>query len=356
MSVTLNGSNGITFNDGSSQTAAASPFGLKNRIINGDMRIDQRNAGASVTPATGTYTLDRWFFAISQSSKFTSQQDAGAVTPPVGFVDYLGITSSSAYSLLSADYFQLQQRIEGYNIADLGWGTANAKTITLSFWARSSLTGTFGGSIRNSADTYGYCFSYTISSANTWEYKTITVTGPTSGTWLTTNGLGIDLRFSFGMGTSYSGSAGTWGVSSGYAPTGAVNVLGTNGATFYLTGVQLEVGSTATPFERRQYGNELALCQRYYQKYSDYDSLGIGRDTGTAFFGYPLRPKMRTNPTCTYTCGNVDRFGIAFTATTAAVVLDARDNHVTTYTSVTMSGRGEPCGPANSVLTASAEL
>jgi hypothetical protein len=267
MSVTLNGSTGVTFNDGSSQTSAASPFGLKNRIINGDMRIDQRNAGASVTPTTNaTYTLDRYTAILSQASKFSVQQNAGSVTPPTGFTNYLGVTSLSSYAVLAADLFLIQQRIEGFNIADLGWGTADAKTITLSFWVRSSLTGTFGGALNNSAFNRSYPFTYTISVANTWEQKSVTIAGDTTGTWLTTNGTGINVNFGLGVGSTYSGTAGAWAAGEKDSATGAVSVIGTNGATWYLTGVQLEVGSTATPFERRMYGQELQLCQRYYEK------------------------------------------------------------------------------------------
>jgi hypothetical protein len=241
--------------------------GFKNRIINGAMVIDQRNAGASVTVLTTTgYTLDRWNFEVSQSSKLTCQQNAGSVTPPVGFTNYLGITSSSAYSIGSGDYFTLRQIIEGYNIADLAWGTADAKTITLSFWVRSSLTGTFGGALKNNASNYNYPFSYTISAANTWEQKTVTITGPTSGTWLTTNGVGIQVYFGLGVGSTYSGTAGAWTASNVVSATGATSVVGTNGATFYITGVQLEKGSTATSFDYRPYGTELALCKRYYDK------------------------------------------------------------------------------------------
>jgi hypothetical protein len=280
MSLVLNGTTGVTFNDASLQGAAASPFGLKNRIINGDMRIDQRNAGASVTPTTGQYSLDRWLVGMSQTSKFSVQQNAASVTPPTGFTNYLGITSLSSYSILATDFFQFIQKIEGFNTADLAWGTANAKTITLSFWARSSLTGTFGGSIRNSNDTYSYCYDYTISSANTWEYKTITIAGATSGTWLTNNGVGIEVRFSFGMGSTYTGTAGSWGASSAYAPTGATSVVGTNGATFYITGVQLEQNTSATPFERRLYGQELINCQRYFLKT---DVLGNGNGAAATY-------------------------------------------------------------------------
>jgi hypothetical protein len=248
---------------------------MKNRIINGNMTIDQRNAGASVTNvgSASTYTLDRWFYFASQASKFTVQQDAGAVTPPVGFNDYLGITSSSAYTVGSSEIFLLSQHIEGFNVADLNWGTANAKTVTLSFWVRSSLTGTFGGSLRNDASNRSYPFTYTISSANTWEQKSITVAGDTSGTWLTTNGTGIRLAFGLGMGSTFSGTAGAWAAGNFISATGATSVVGTNGATFYITGVQLEVGSTATSFDYRPYGTELALCQRYcYQ--------ALGRDVG----------------------------------------------------------------------------
>jgi hypothetical protein len=283
---------GVTFSDASSQTAAASPYVLKNRIINGDMRIDQRNAGASVTPSSGvtTYTVDRWATYGSQSSKFTIQQNAGSVTPPSGFTNYLGVTSSSAYSVSASDLFVVMHRIEGFNAADLDWGTANAKTVTLSFWVRSSLTGTFGGSLQNSSQNRNYPFSYTISAANTWEQKTITITGDTTGTWLTTNGIGIRLNFGFGVGSTYSGTAGSWSATEYYSTTGATSVVGTNGATFYITGVQLEVGSTATPFERRLYSQEFANCQRYLpavNSNSTVDTIMNGQSASTtAFYTY----------------------------------------------------------------------
>jgi hypothetical protein len=284
MPLVLSGTNGVTFPDNSLQAAAASPYVLKNRIINGDMRIDQRNAGASVTPTTdSTYTLDRWRVGISQSSKFSVQQNAGSVTPPAGFNNYLGITSLSSYSVGSGDYFLLEEKIEGFNVADLGWGAAGATTVTLSFWVRSSLTGTFGGVFRNSAENRSYPFSYTISTANTWEQKTVTVDGDTSGTWLKTNGAGIAIAFSFGMGSSVSGTAGAWVSANLGSVTGATSVVGTNGATFYITGVQLEVGSSATPFERRLYNQELANCQRYFVKYDFPVNTGLGASPlGTA--------------------------------------------------------------------------
>jgi hypothetical protein len=308
MSLILDGTNGTTFNDGSNQPAAASPYVLKNKIINGDCRIDQRNAGASVTFNDGVFPVDRFRSNVSQSSKMNAQQNAGSVTPPAGFTNYLGMTSTSAYSVGASDYFDLAQFIEGFNVADLAWGTANARTVTLSFWVRSSLTGTFGGSVSNSATNRSYVFSYTISAANTWEQKSITIAGDTTGTWNTTNGQGILLFFGMGDGASVSGTAGSWGSTFFRNVTGNTSVVGTNGATFYITGVQLEQGSTATPFERRMYGQELANCQRYFYSYNaaspfNTDSGGYARQpiqvTGSnTSKWYPQYPvPMRVCPT-----------------------------------------------------------
>ena len=277
----------------------------KNLIINGNMAIDQRNSGASVTiPAASiTYTLDRWFGYAAQASKFTVQQNAGSVTPPSGFTNYIGATSSSSYSVGASDLFITSQRIEGLNTAHLAWGTADAKTVTLSFWVRSSLTGTFGGSVKNSAGNRSYPFSYTISSANTWEQKTITISGDTTGTWLTTNGIGIDLNFGLGAGASYVGTAGSWQSANLVSATGATSVVGTSGATLYITGVQLEVGTTATPFEHLQYGQQLALCQRYFQTFSH---AWVGVAAGVGYFQSvqgTFNTAMRTTPTTTRTGG-----------------------------------------------------
>ena len=264
--------------------AAASGYtGMKNRIINGNMVVDQRNAGASVTP-NNTYTLDRWLGVNSQTGKFTVQQNAASVTPPAGFANYLGCTSASAYSIAAGDYFNIQQYIEGFNIADLAWGTASAATITLSFRVRSSLTGTFGGALRNDAGNRSYPFTYTISAANTWEQKSITIAGDTSGTWLTTNGRGITLSLGLGVGSTYSGAAGAWAAANYISATGATSVVGTSGATFYITGVQLERGSNATSFEFIDYGRQLIQCQRYFEKTYDQSVVpGTATDLGCQF-------------------------------------------------------------------------
>jgi hypothetical protein len=257
------------------------------------MVLDQRNAGASVTPtADNTYTLDRWTAKLSQSSKYSVQQSS---TVPAGFKNSLLITSLSAYTVGSSESFFTKQVIEGLNVFDLGWGAAGASTVTLSFWVRSSLTGTFGGSLWNSAADRSYPYSYTISAANTWEQKSITIAGDTSGTWLTTNGGGINVGFAFGVGASLSTTAGAWAAGFYPSATGATSVVGTNGATFYITGVQLEKGSTATSFDYRPYGTELALCQRYYQlKTSVVTTSSIYQTTH-------FLAQMRTAPTIAYT-------------------------------------------------------
>ena len=260
-------SNLVTDSSGNTTAAGTVAMGssfLRNRIINGAMVIDQRNAGASSTVTSSNYySCDRWQEAASVTSKYSVQQNAGSVTPPVGFTNYLGVTSLSAYSVAAGDFFVLAQYIEGYNVADLAWGTANAKAVTLSFQVYSSLTGTFGGCIGNNGQSRSYPFSFTVGSANTWTSVSVTIPGDTTGTWLTNNGRGVTVYFNLGTGSTYSGTNATWASAQYFAPTGATSVVGTNGATFYLTGVQLEVGTVATPFERRLYGTELALCQRY---------------------------------------------------------------------------------------------
>ena len=306
MTMQIDGSNGWTFNDGSTQKTAYTP-GMRNRIINGAMMIDQRNAGASVTPSglAGTYTLDRWCFYASATAKYTTQQNAGAVTPPTGFKNYLGITSSSAYSVTSTDNHFFGQKIEGLNCADLAWGTVNAQPIVIGFWARSSLTGTFGGSLTNANQSRCYPFTYTINSANTWEYKTVNIAGDTTGTWNTDNTVGLWLNFNLGTGTTYSGTAGVWASTTYVSATGTVNLIGTNAATLYITGVQLEKGSTATLFEYRPYGQELALCQRYFwlakpgASSSGFMS-GLIYGATTAIYGYQFQTAMRASPTVGY--------------------------------------------------------
>lgn len=251
----------------SNENGGSSPYGFKNRIINGAMVIDQRNGGASVTPADGGFIVDRWKAGVTQSSKFTAQQNAGSVTPPAGFTKYLGVTSSSSYSALSTDQFYLTQPIEGFNTADLSFGASSASSIAVSFWVRSSLTGTFSGTIGNDAFSRTYAFSFTINSSNTWEYKTITIPGDTTGTWIgATNGTGIWFTIDLGSGSNYATTANTWTAGGYRKATGSTSIVGSSGATLYITGVQVEKAPQATAFDYRPYGTELVLCQRYYEK------------------------------------------------------------------------------------------
>lgn len=237
----------------------------RNRLINGDMRIDQRNSGASITPSaspSAVYSVDRWKLEFSVGSKLSCQQNAGAVTPPDGFTYYLGLTSLGAYTIGAGDYFVVSQGIEGLNVSDLRWGSATAQAGTLSFWVRSSLTGTFGGCVQNSAQNRSYPFQFNINSASTWEKKTISIPGDTTGTWLTDTGVGIWVRFGLGVGSTYSGPLNTWAGANYYAPTGATSVVATNGATFQVTGVQFKDGSD-TPFEFLNQQTTLLNCSRY---------------------------------------------------------------------------------------------
>jgi hypothetical protein len=305
MPITISGTTGIAL---AGQFDSASTFGFKNRIINGAMVIDQRNAGASVTAVNAVYTLDRWQSVSSAASKFSVQQNASAVTPPAGFKNYLGVTSLSAYSVGAGEVFGLLQPIEGFNTADLGFGAAGASTVTLSFWVRSSLTGTFGGSLSNSATNRSYPFTYTINAANTWEYETITIAGDTTGTWIgATNGTGLNVQFSLGTGTTLSGTAGAWAGTFYGSATGAVSVVGTSGATFYITGVQLEKGSTATTFDYRPYGTELALAQRYCEAYycdaSTTSPISWQYVSGGMYFIWQFKAEKRAQASVTKVAG-----------------------------------------------------
>ena len=339
--------------------------GFKSKIINGGMVIDQRNAGASVAVTSELYTLDRWYFANTVSGKLTCQQNAGSVTPPSGFKNYLGVTSASAYSVLTGDLFALKQGIEGFNTADLGFGAAGASTVTLSFWVRSSLTGTFGASLVNNAFDRSYVFTYTINSANTWEYKTVTIAGDTSGTWVgATNGIGLRLYWNLGSGSTYSGgTANTWN-SGGYsAPSGTTSVVGTNGATFYITGVQLEKGSTATSFDYRPYGTELQLCQRYYEV-SGFGLAGAWESASHVQLGWSFStPKrttatltlLKTNPTVTQV-GIADRTGSGSALTVSAGASYSGARIIINGFSGSTAQNGAICIDASSIVSASAEL
>jgi hypothetical protein len=302
MSVVIDGTTGITSPDVDSPLNGlaypdASSIGFRNRIINGDMRIDQRNNGASVTvnAATAFYASDRFAAqGMASSGVYTIQRSSVA---PAGFNNSLLATVTTIDSSLAAgDTYAISQAIEGFNVADLGFGAVGAQAVTLSFWVRSSVTGTFGGALTNNNLTRSYAFTYTVSSANTWEQKTVTITGDTTGTWTTDNSAGLRVYWGLGVGSTLSISAGSWQGAGAVSATGATNLMATNGATFFITGAQLEAGSVATPFERRDYGRELIMCQRYAWRCEQY----IGNTTtpanvGTQSVSYPVQ--MRAAPT-----------------------------------------------------------
>lgn len=267
--------NTVSWNTLDANTQQDLGISFKNRIINGNMVIDQRNAGAAVTinSAGPTYTVDRWKTYNNTDAVYTVQQDSSA---PAGFTNSVKLTVTTADSSLSAaQNAWYTQAIEGYNIADLNFGSSNAKTVTMSFWVKSSLTGTFNASILNSATDRVYLSTYTINAANTWEQKTITIPGDQSGTWLTTNGVGMYVFFNLASGSNYVGTINTWNTSYVQATSGTSQVLSTLNATWAITGVQLEVGTQATTFTTAggSYGAELALCQRYYEKSYSIDTV-----------------------------------------------------------------------------------
>ena len=272
----------------------ANNFAGRNKIINGAMVIDQRNAGVSVTLTNGvSYILDRYrTVAIGTSLGFSSVRSA---TAPAGFSQSYLATVTSAKSVAATDQTRIDQFIEGYNVADLNFGTANAKTITLSFWVRSSVTGTYCVHLGNSSSpSRSYVAEYAISSANTFEYKTITISGDTTGTWTIVNGVGFGVSFVLGMGSNFTGSAG-WQAGEKFQTSNQTQWIGTGGATFYVTGVQLEAGSVATTFDARSVGTELALCQRYYQQQFTFN--GYASNTTTIQASAPCIISMRATPT-----------------------------------------------------------
>jgi hypothetical protein len=320
-------------------------FNFRNRIINGDMRIDQRNAGASVAISTTIYCPDRYQIRLVAGSGHTAQR---VTTAPTGFNNSLKITVGTGASPSAGENGFIYQGIEGYNTADLGWGTANAKTITISFWVNSSVIGTYGLVLTNNAGNRAYVTSYTVISANTWEYKTITIAGDTSGTWETTNNAGIQVIFDIGQGSNRSYSASTsWQANNALGLAGGTKLVATSGATWYITGVQLEVGSVATPFERRPYGTELQLCQRYYQElgaisYTYYGGSGTLYESGIQ----SLLVSMRTSPS--FSTSSINYYSGIVTSMTPTIY----NGNVYAVTSVSSTGYGGFYG----TVKASAEL
>jgi len=285
-------------------------FGMRNRIINGTMIVDQRNAGANVVISSNApYTVDRWRAQVSQhNGTMNVRQDS---TSTAGFTKSLrAIVTTANTSLPATSVTRIWTNIEGLNVADLGFGTANAKPVTLSFWVRSSNTGTFSGALTNYDEVRSYPFEYTISTANTFEKKTITIPGDTSGNWSSNTDGSFALNFNLGSGTTQLGTANAWTGSWKVGSTGSFSLAGVLNATWYVTGVQLEEGSIPTSFEYRQYGTELALCHRYFLRYGgtgNYEFINfttlIATGSGTAYGCVQNPVQMRTVPT--YSASNL---------------------------------------------------
>lgn len=310
----------------------SSPYTMKNRIINGAMLISQRNGttATTITNATDFFGPDRWKYYRNVGGTFTTTQSSVA---PAGFVNSMLTTASTGASPSAAQYNFFQHIIEGYNIADLNWGTANAQTVTLSFWVRSSVTGTYAISIGNNAVDRTLVSTYSISTANTWEQKTITIAGDTSGTWLTDNSSGIRIYWDLGSGSDYNtATTNTWASSFRLRTSGSTTWGATTGATFYLTGVQLEVGSSATSFEWKPYNMELYNCYRYYYKYPGSPNIHGCLYSSGKYIGHVWFPAvMRTTPTIADLTGNyntIENVGVS----NMYMMRLADNTYLTTYT------------------------
>jgi hypothetical protein len=347
-------------------------FGFKNRIINGGMVIDQRNAGAAISVTSAEFPVDRFYVVANASGVISAQRSS---TAPQGFTNSTSLTVTTARASIAAgDVYGYRQIIEGYNTADLGWGTANAQSVTLSFWVRSSITGTYTISIFNAAFNRSYISTYTINAANTFEQKTITITGDTTGTWNTDNSASLNVYWDLGSGSTYYGTAGAWAAVGAVRTSGSTNWISTLSATFYITGVQLEKGSTATSFDFRDYGRELAMCQRYFETTFDIgtapaNNLGVGVGevlfsspaagggiSPNMYFSYPYKVTKRTPPTITfYNCRSATAG--TFSGFVAAVRSDTVPNlNYSTNTVIVVNTALLNCSLAAGAMTFSSEL
>ena len=323
--------------------------GFKNRIINGAMVIDQRNAGLPVTPNSSTYTLDRWRIGVDTTQRMSFQQVSDA---PAGFTNSILCTVTTSGSTSASNLLYLQQNIEGFNVSDFGFGTASAQTVSVSFWVKSSIIGLKSISLINASLSRAYCTTYNIDTANTWEYKTVTIPGDTSGTWGTGNGNGLELHFNFQIGSTYETTLNTWAAGRFYSASSVPDITTTSGATINITGVQLEKGSTATSFDYRPYGTELALCQRYYQYLGGSTNVFQLRGYNTASTGlsqtlaYPV--SFRASPTIT--------IGTVIYSNASGLAFNSNERQATMSIFVTAAGDAYMTSSGTNTITFSAEL
>ena len=277
-----------------------------NRVLNGDMRIDQRNGGASGTAAG--YTTDRWQFASNFATKGTWGQNLNNAAPASAFPYYLGWQSNSSYTSAASDYFLLQQSIEADMVSDFAWGTPSAQPVTLSFWAQSNLGGSLGGSIGHPASTRSYPFTYSLPGTATWTKVVIAIPGDTAGTWVMKgNAAAVLVNFDLGSGSNFHNAPNAW-ASGNYVGVPVENSIAANQYGFlYITGVKLEIGSVATPFNRQSLAKSMADCQRYYQS-SQIAYQGYATTLSGVYVSVNNLVQMRANPTlviATNNCGNI---------------------------------------------------
>ena len=311
-----------------------------NYIINSDMEVSQRGTSFTTASGYGDYTLDRWMSGHTVTGKFSIAQ---VVDAPTGFKYSLKATSASAYTVGTNEEFVIRQKIEGTNCVPLALGTASAKTVTLSFWVKSSLTGTFSGAFLNSAEDRCYVFTYAISSASTWEKKEVTVALDTSGTWLTSSGIGLNLYFSLGAGSGLQASAGSWISTKDLTTSSSVNLVGTNAATWQITGVVLNEGSKAETFYET-YAETFQKCLRYFNRVTGYNTrefAGYNENTTKGLHVFRFAVKMRGNPTLGLS-GTASNYIIAYsntqTACSSAVVFNTTHPEGVTFYSTVASG------------------
>jgi hypothetical protein len=376
------GTTGLTVDTNQNSTfvgsvSAPNTFGFKNRIINGDIRIDQRNIGANVA-LTSAYTVDRWKFDRVNGGGAQIYYGQQTTDAPAGFTNSYQIKVTTGANPSGSDYTQMTQYIEGYNFADLGWGTAAAKPITVSFWAKSSVATTLSVGFRSGGFDRSYIAPFTIATPNTWQYVTITVPGCTDGTWYTNNNYGLDVHFCLGATTYYGTSTtNTWlanGVNGSWIGLAGNGIMGTTGATFNFTGFQVEKGTVATPFDFRSYGQELLLCQRYFYKSTRQDlaSGTVGAVTGVGWVvdtsspnrlfianGGNFATTMRAFPTVVFysedgTVNNISYYANSGTKIPISSFPNPNDHGLSSY--LQLSSNASTSAPYVFAFTASSEL
>ena len=276
--------------------------GRKNLIINGACTINQRLGSGTytLTSSADYFPVDRFRSWAVGGGQFTIQRSDDA---PPGFRNSIMYTVSTVdTSVASSEYYCVQQRIEGYNTSFLKWGTNDAIPVTLSFYVKSDIPGTYSGSFWNSGQAYSCVFEYEIFESDVWEYKVVSMPGPRVGTWNSTDGVGLGIWWDFGSGAGFNATPGIWQSTGDFRSADQVPFIASSGAKFRMTGIQLEPGLVATEFEHRNHGEELALCQRYYWQQENFlwlYSLDVNHGYVRANIFHPV--EMRAVPTVTGT-------------------------------------------------------